>query len=769
MVTFNIVLCVFQSFERVVVQNILHGLSPSLCEAIHSVSRWKIIQCAFPHVLHACSALLTERKQKNPEAKFTNCETKILYTLHWILLDAASECEDNWMEKNSGRPSGRSYLHSLATIQLFVYLLAPLVHTLHKSDFQSLKLENGLTIWRPLIDYSLPDVPCFTAAVKPQRNILKAHRAQTKTNTNAANIYIGKGCSEQNLYLGVDLCGSGTGGTGDNSANDPSSPMAPLAHMSDICGLSGSDSQSASVEVVCEYCNSVVPVRSTDNSNACKCGGKDSAVTFSFDSKLTVPTKLSATQLDKDYLNQKLTSAITNGSKGPSTTDPDILASSYFDIAVLRCLFCLHWPEEGIYWALRYIHRRLLEICDEYMRLEHTARERSKSLPIPSIQILQMQSIPASPIMNLQDTSSSTQHLHRKSSTSSTHNSSSFIPQIQTATTHKEPPHKRIRVVELKQLFDAARSKKYTTESEDSEAHSPRINRVEPARLSLKSLKEDSSSSCTLSTLDTDSDFPRPCSGLANYLDVKKDGKSDVIFSDPARRKSMPSLHQADKVSLEGSGQLSSQTTSCSTRVDSMPVGLNLKPQPQEQLLPSPQQHQDHLLHPIITITEHSPCDVTPLGVSSGSIYFSEGRRRGSTESERILQDYTPVPSVSMARSMTDSNIAYSSEDDIQEAAGAVYYIQPNGQFNYNIILKAVHFVSMNEHTPRICEVLLNILNCLLDLNVIDMKKQEPAINNLPLNPPEANDSSADAPKPKKEVKIDDATTYCIAMDSIVR
>lgn len=45
------------------VQNILHGLSPSLCEAIQSVPRWKVIQAAFPHVMHACAALIQQCKQ----------------------------------------------------------------------------------------------------------------------------------------------------------------------------------------------------------------------------------------------------------------------------------------------------------------------------------------------------------------------------------------------------------------------------------------------------------------------------------------------------------------------------------------------------------------------------------------------------------------------------------------------------------------------------------------------------------------------------------
>ena len=52
-----------QSFERVVVQNILHGLSPSLCKAVQSVSRWKVVQAAFPHLMHACSSLVAACKQ----------------------------------------------------------------------------------------------------------------------------------------------------------------------------------------------------------------------------------------------------------------------------------------------------------------------------------------------------------------------------------------------------------------------------------------------------------------------------------------------------------------------------------------------------------------------------------------------------------------------------------------------------------------------------------------------------------------------------------
>ena len=89
-------------------------------------------------------------------------------------------------------------LHALKTIQLFVYLFAPLVGTLEDSDFQSLKLENGLRLWQPLWDFIQPDIPCFSTPVKPQRNVLKAQRSLLKVNTNAAN-----NSDRQALKIGV--------------------------------------------------------------------------------------------------------------------------------------------------------------------------------------------------------------------------------------------------------------------------------------------------------------------------------------------------------------------------------------------------------------------------------------------------------------------------------------------------------------------------------------------------------------------------------------
>ena len=48
-----------------------------------------------------------------------------------------------------------------------------------------------------------PDVPCFATPVKAKRILLKAQRHSVKVNFNMANIYVGKGTSASDIYLGI--------------------------------------------------------------------------------------------------------------------------------------------------------------------------------------------------------------------------------------------------------------------------------------------------------------------------------------------------------------------------------------------------------------------------------------------------------------------------------------------------------------------------------------------------------------------------------------
>jgi len=180
----------------------LHGLSPGLSDAISSISRWSFIKASFPHIMHACAASLIYRQNTAPNSKLGKTDTKLLYTLHWLILDAASECEDNraaaaavarkLANKNKRENSSTSrsrdrhkrslstkrhdksvqkndYMHSIATIQLFVYLFVPIAKSLQPDDLDNLKLLNGLKIWEPLWAHRTPDIPIFNTLVKPMK------------------------------------------------------------------------------------------------------------------------------------------------------------------------------------------------------------------------------------------------------------------------------------------------------------------------------------------------------------------------------------------------------------------------------------------------------------------------------------------------------------------------------------------------------------------------------------------------------------------------
>ncbi|CAF0812442.1 unnamed protein product, partial [Didymodactylos carnosus] len=239
------------SFERVLVQNILHGLSPSLSDAITSIPRWLLIKAAFPHLMHACAAsiehsLHTQQQQKSllssslsvspsslsqlqvplqiqttqmtsapstipfsppsptsssiemsmiprapsqsqpsplcrlsstPSPSILNnqnshrlgkTEIRLLHILHWMILDAFNVCKT----PEHSEDDNKNYLLPLSTIQLFIYLFIPYVHTYiqcnEKEFLQNPDLSDGMKfLWQPLLEYRQPDVRMFKAYVKP--------------------------------------------------------------------------------------------------------------------------------------------------------------------------------------------------------------------------------------------------------------------------------------------------------------------------------------------------------------------------------------------------------------------------------------------------------------------------------------------------------------------------------------------------------------------------------------------------------------------------
>lgn len=98
-------------------------------------------------------------------------------------------------------------LFSVSSIQLFVYLIAPLADVIKEEDLVSnIRLESGVRVWEalwqvfflppPRFQFRQPDVACFCTAVKQRRGELPvfavARRpAQTTSPTLAQGIYVG--------------------------------------------------------------------------------------------------------------------------------------------------------------------------------------------------------------------------------------------------------------------------------------------------------------------------------------------------------------------------------------------------------------------------------------------------------------------------------------------------------------------------------------------------------------------------------------------------
>ncbi|CAG9539348.1 unnamed protein product, partial [Cercopithifilaria johnstoni] len=164
------------TFERVVVQNILHGLSPSLSDAINSVSRWRFVRATFPHIVQCCASLLSEAVGRD-DTPMSGSLVKMLYILHWLLLDSANECYDVENSRKNLTESTdfpvhaiRQYAFSISSIQLFVYMITPLLNVINEKDLTSnFRLESGLKIWQSLWQYRQPEVLCFCAPVKQRR------------------------------------------------------------------------------------------------------------------------------------------------------------------------------------------------------------------------------------------------------------------------------------------------------------------------------------------------------------------------------------------------------------------------------------------------------------------------------------------------------------------------------------------------------------------------------------------------------------------------
>lgn len=144
-----------QSFERIICENKIQDLQPSLASAVKSINRWHLIQSSVPYILQCCSKLLSNRCRMGNVERLGNAERELLYTLHWILLEGPRVC---------CVVDSESLLYPQTIIEQFVHVLIPHVYSMRENDL-TFRLENGMAIWGPLWKHETPLLVPFTSKV----------------------------------------------------------------------------------------------------------------------------------------------------------------------------------------------------------------------------------------------------------------------------------------------------------------------------------------------------------------------------------------------------------------------------------------------------------------------------------------------------------------------------------------------------------------------------------------------------------------------------
>ncbi|RVE75230.1 hypothetical protein OJAV_G00014730 [Oryzias javanicus] len=628
------------SFERVLVENKLHGLSRELSEAIQSISRWELVQAALPHVLHCTSILLSNRNKLGHQDKLGVAETKLLHTLHWMLLDAAQECnhEPSLGHGWSGGGSGSSaflqpeedenarvklFHKSMATVELFVFLLAPLIHRIKESDL-TFRLASGLVIWQPMWEHRQPDIPAFAALIKPVRNIVTAKRNSPVSNQ----------CSP---------CGSGNPG--------------PTGFQV-VCEAAQSDSPAAG-EQSCRRGNSVE-----------KGGPSQPTVKGPPKKKTSVPAGV------------------------PSSPSQRARYATYFDVAVLRCLLQPHWTEEGVHWSLMYYLQRLRQILEE--RPERAPEPLVAPLPRPRSSSM----VAATP---------SLVNTHRTQDMSLKCNEEEKSLSTETFAKVSLTNLRRQAVPDLSSDLGMNIFKKFKNRREDRERKGSipfhHTGKKRQRRMGVPFLLHEDhlDVSPTRSTFSFGS-----FSGLGDdRRALERGGWQATIMGKFTRRGSTDTAADADSLSAKHSH-------SHHSLLRDMPDHSN--------------SHSDNVVREV----RSQISTITMAAFNTTVASFNVGYADFFTEHMKKLCNPVTVPEIpeplacsNLPRSLTDSCINYSCLEEGENIEGTNNFVLKNGMLDLTAVFRALYAVLSHDISSRICDVALNIIDCLLQLGVVpDMGKK---------------------------------------------
>ncbi|PKU32279.1 protein unc-80 hypothetical protein [Limosa lapponica baueri] len=99
--------------------------------------------------------------------------------------------------------------------------------------------------------------------------------------------------------------------------------------------------------------------------------------------------------------------------------------------------------------------------------------------------------------------------------------------------------------------------------------------------------------------------------------------------------------------------------------------------------------------------------------------FFSEHMRKLCNQVPIPEMPHEPLACANLPRSLTDSCINYSCLEDTDHIDGTNNFVHKNGMLDLSVVLKAVYLVLNHDISSRICDVALNIVECLLQLGVV--------------------------------------------------
>jgi hypothetical protein len=99
---------------------------------------------------------------------------------------------------------------------------------------------------------------------------------------------------------------------------------------------------------------------------------------------------------------------------------------------------------------------------------------------------------------------------------------------------------------------------------------------------------------------------------------------------------------------------------------------------------------------------------------------YNNFNKRDSKQITSNKQIKSKVTNLDREMSYSDSNIDYQANyEDVEEASGSAGLINLDGSLNLNMILKGCHSVILKENSIKLCDLTLNILENLMNIDIL--------------------------------------------------